>query len=568
MLVGLLFTVGLFWLLGMPGVTPVHAASFTVTKFTDSNDGACDADCSLREAIRAANTNADEDTIVLGAGTYVLSIAGIDNVAAFGDLDITKPLTITGQGAGITIIQQTAADRVLEVRHTTGNVVLQNMSITGGSSVAGAGLLATSGALFLEGVAVTQNNTPSNGGGMYVSNGQVTITGGQFLTNTASDQGGGIYVSQETARVWQSGGTLFSGNSALDFGGAIHIEEGRVELVDFQLVENTGYYGGAAMVYGADAYLTLSRGLVAYNHAIENGAGITTWNGQATLSQVGVVHNLADNIGGGLSNEYGTMYLTNVTVSDNTALVKTSVGGGGGGMYLGGSAIWSSKTTLIHSTVAHNSANIDAGGFSLESGRLTISNSIVAHNTGGNCTFHGNGEVISQGSNFEDTNLCGFDDPSDHPSTNPGLAALAAAGYHPLMGNSPAIDAAPCVPGVTVDQRGMPRPSGSACDSGAYEAAPTPVTGVSISGPTYGLYAQRLNFTANPLPVDASGPLVYTWTPAPLSGQGTSQVTYRWYALGLKAIAVSVTNAGGFAESTPHEVTIGGDFVFLPLAYR
>ncbi|MCA9978562.1 MAG: CSLREA domain-containing protein, partial [Anaerolineales bacterium] len=31
-----------------------HAASFTVTKLTDSNDGVCDTDCSLREAIIAA----------------------------------------------------------------------------------------------------------------------------------------------------------------------------------------------------------------------------------------------------------------------------------------------------------------------------------------------------------------------------------------------------------------------------------------------------------------------------------------------------------------------------------
>ena len=33
----------------------VQAATFTVTKTADTNDGSCNADCSLREAIVAAN---------------------------------------------------------------------------------------------------------------------------------------------------------------------------------------------------------------------------------------------------------------------------------------------------------------------------------------------------------------------------------------------------------------------------------------------------------------------------------------------------------------------------------
>jgi len=39
------------------------AATYTVTKTADTNDGTCDADCSLREAIAAANANAGHDTI-------------------------------------------------------------------------------------------------------------------------------------------------------------------------------------------------------------------------------------------------------------------------------------------------------------------------------------------------------------------------------------------------------------------------------------------------------------------------------------------------------------------------
>ena len=33
--------------------TVAHAATYTVSKIADTNDGVCDADCSLREAVAA-----------------------------------------------------------------------------------------------------------------------------------------------------------------------------------------------------------------------------------------------------------------------------------------------------------------------------------------------------------------------------------------------------------------------------------------------------------------------------------------------------------------------------------
>ena len=41
----------------------VNAAVFTVTKTADTNDGRCDADCSLREAVTAANNTVNDDII-------------------------------------------------------------------------------------------------------------------------------------------------------------------------------------------------------------------------------------------------------------------------------------------------------------------------------------------------------------------------------------------------------------------------------------------------------------------------------------------------------------------------
>jgi CSLREA domain-containing protein len=44
--------------LSLQPVPAARAATFTVTKLVDTNDGACNADCSLREAVIAANNNA------------------------------------------------------------------------------------------------------------------------------------------------------------------------------------------------------------------------------------------------------------------------------------------------------------------------------------------------------------------------------------------------------------------------------------------------------------------------------------------------------------------------------
>jgi len=59
-----------------PSVLPsVPKAIFTVNKVADTNDGACSSDCSLREAIVAANLAPGADSITVPAGTYTLTIA-------------------------------------------------------------------------------------------------------------------------------------------------------------------------------------------------------------------------------------------------------------------------------------------------------------------------------------------------------------------------------------------------------------------------------------------------------------------------------------------------------------
>src|SRR3989304_3546658 len=82
-------------LMGVLLVPTAHAAILVVTKTADTADGTCDSDCSLREAIIAANAAAGDDEITVPAGTYTLTIAGKnEDAAATGDLGITSQHTI------------------------------------------------------------------------------------------------------------------------------------------------------------------------------------------------------------------------------------------------------------------------------------------------------------------------------------------------------------------------------------------------------------------------------------------------------------------------------------------
>ena len=66
-----------------------------------------------------------------------------------------------------------------------------------------------------------------------------------------------------------------------------------------------------------------------------------------------------------------------------------------------------------------------------------------------------------------------MDATGDVTSTDPLLGPLtynSGTWVHPLLASSPAIEGGSCLASVTtVDQRGVKRPEGVACDIGAYE---------------------------------------------------------------------------------------------------
>jgi CSLREA domain-containing protein len=433
-------------LLAWPALSaaPAHAATFTVTKTTDTNDGNCNADCSLREAVIRANAAAGADLIEIPTGYYQLTIAGSDDTAAAGDLDITSKLTLKAMGP--VTVDAGGGHRVVHVL-ASGTATLSGLRVTGGA-------------------------TTGSGGGIF-NDGNVTLTNSTVSGNEAGDDnggdGGGIY-NTGTATVTNS---TVSGNEAGDDGrgGGIHNADTLILTKTTVRGNSADFGGGGIHNFGT---LTLTKSTVSGNEAAAFGGGGGIRNlGTATVTKSTVSGNEATNgFGGGIYNE-GTATVTKSTVSGNSA----NVSGGGIANNFDGT------TTITGSTITANRADFDTddngngGGISRTGGTETVSiaNSILAGNTDGPGTVHPDcsGAITSN-----DHNLIGSTTGCTvvlQPNDDTGVVALGDLGFnggptetHALPEGSAAVNHGP-TSGTGTDQRGVPRPVGAAFDTGAYE---------------------------------------------------------------------------------------------------
>jgi CSLREA domain-containing protein len=93
------------------------AASFKPTRHDDPKPGKCKPDdCSLREAVIAANKHVGVDVVKLGRGTYKLEIPETSpDTPKTGDLDVIGPGTVKGRSARTTAVRGGGSDRVFEL---------------------------------------------------------------------------------------------------------------------------------------------------------------------------------------------------------------------------------------------------------------------------------------------------------------------------------------------------------------------------------------------------------------------------------------------------------------------
>jgi CSLREA domain-containing protein len=234
--------------------SPCGAETFVVTKTADTNDGVCDADCSLREAVRAANATSEADTIVLPAGVFPLAIAGQDeDQAASGDLDLTQPVTIRGAGRDRTVIDALGNDRVLQTRLHPGDRLLRDLTLRGGrlSEQRGCGVwVSGTTTLLLARVRITDNRcvgaSPAfdNGGGIHVDYAATLLVAESLLDANFAERGGAIYAQGSAVEIYE---TTIAGNEAAVSGGGLS-GGGSWTVVRSTL---SGNRAGAASFFGA-----------------------------------------------------------------------------------------------------------------------------------------------------------------------------------------------------------------------------------------------------------------------------------------------------------------------------
>jgi CSLREA domain-containing protein len=204
------------------GVTPAHAASLTVNTLEDNITNG-DGLCTLREAITAANNNANfndctgagygADTITFNVnGTILLVGSQLPTITVAGDA-----LTIDGTGQTVTISGNNSV-RVMQV-DADASLTLNNLTIANGIATGNSGGgINNVGTLTITNSTFSGNNANGGNGGGINNNGTLTITNSTFSGNSAnSGIGAGVYASGGTVTITNS---TFSGNSTPNGSGA------------------------------------------------------------------------------------------------------------------------------------------------------------------------------------------------------------------------------------------------------------------------------------------------------------------------------------------------------------
>jgi CSLREA domain-containing protein len=506
--------------------SPEAAISVNTLDDEDNTDG----DCSLREAIRAANDNVSVDNCPAGDEVFTDTIT----FSTSGTIILTEELLVTAGGPlmidGAGAITISGNDSVPILQMTRGaEVTLESLVLVDGShsleySFMGAGAITnfgiltisnctvsnnsseTTGGIFTEGTltiinsTISGNRNPYGVGGAILNNGATSIINSTLSGNTATDSGGGI---ENYAPLTVTNSTI-SGNSTTaegSYGGGIANWGGEITITNSTISDNSttgeGSYGGGIANWGGE--ITITNSTISGNSTTAEwscGGGINNWDGEITITNSTISGNSADFIGGGIRNN-GTLSIIGSTLTDNSvtgedgdgggienegvlSIINSTLSGNSAARFGGGIANWSGEFTIANSTLSGNSAGVEGGAILHIIGgeNPELSNSIVANSpSGGNCAGD---EFIDAGHNLEDSDTCWFDPANNSmPNTDPLLGPLQDNGgptwTHALQYGSPAIDHGDPVSCPATDQRDLPRPMDgdddgvAICDIGSFE---------------------------------------------------------------------------------------------------
>ena len=454
-------------LISLAASSAAAAAVIDVTRLDDVIGG---PGVSLRDAIDLANSDGEDSTIVLAnGGVYVLSIdLPADDANLGGDLDHTEPFTLTIEGNGATIQQQTV-DRVLH-NHTAGStVILNDVAIENGEvglGFSGGAVRMPEGHLECHGTTFTNNESGESGGAIDVRNGNLTVTESSFVANDGLADGGAIFFFAPNHTLVVSD-SEFEENFA-DFGSVIRAKAASVLTVARCSATNNFGYHGSTLAIGA-----VDRGTIVDCSFEANDSDDTVLEyvdlRPPTLRSAPIVIRRSTIAGSAawsaalfINTNSRALRLENSTVAYNDCV----------GVRVAFDGIFDS----VHSTIVKNETfNVQSDA----SSEVSLFATVVAE-VGGE-GFDCSRSVVSRGYNFDGDGSCGLGagtrdrsaggDPELAPLANNGGPTRTCAPYwgSPLTEVVPIASSADELGRVPTDQRGTPRPNGFLCEVGAYE---------------------------------------------------------------------------------------------------
>lgn len=506
-----------------------QASTITVDEAADDDPAVNNGNCSLREAVIAANSNTPVDAcqavessvtdeIVFSAaldGEQIkLSIAGTDeNNGLTGDLDILESVRIVGNGninpglfgdtaTANTIINADGIDRVLQAITIGGTVTLEQLAITGGDGVAGGAGINSSGGtqLVLRDVLVADNTTSGSavnaarGGGIasagdLVMENSAVLNNGVLVSGTDLAEGGGVHISASaTAAISQS---VIADNTVQTelgtAGGAgLYLEQtGNLILTECLIYRNTATAtSGDADVVANGAGLFLEINATADIDATMIGANASQAGSDATARE------------GGLAVVDAAATLDNVTVVENSVTASAGPAMAGAiGVRGSGDVILNNTTVVDNFATSGAAANGEGGGLhGVVGASLSLSNTMLVANqdSSGNSPDCA-GPLVSNGYNIlSDNSGCNFTAASGDQigDVAGGGSAIATAdvvdlsdgnnggGFKVGVAHVPQLTVA-TVDGSLARDRGDPDPpdAGGSCETVDQRGLPRPADG-------------------------------------------------------------------------------------------
>lgn len=409
---------------------PTGDGTFVVQSLDDvpptAEDPVCAVDCTLRDAVRAANAMTGANTIVFAdglAGEIVLTSA----------LVILDDVTIDGPGSNVitvTIPGSSSNRRVFDVSNDT--VTLRGMTLRRSGTGEGGGIR-NAGNLTIEEVVITNSDLNAPGGAVF-SSGALTVVN-SILSDNRGLQGGGIYntgsvviidsrISGSDARSIANEGTAIRNQSGeiimmdsvisenlrgvtvANYDGQITLERTRIENNAGEGLRNEGITstlvisdsvflgnGGAGIVNGGFAGGGLRGGIVTVTASTFEGAAIRNRNDGSVTVVESLFTGRGDGIGAtAIVNSSAEFAMLNTTVTENFLTGLTDEGAGiinnnGGTFLIEQSAISNNRADEDSEEVANDSdrcggiLNQGSSNPSHDPTTMTIRNSTISGNS-------------------------------------------------------------------------------------------------------------------------------------------------------------------------------------------